>query len=515
MSMIQERSFVEAARREKLQTLIERGTPPYAYRFERTHTTAQALEAFRGEETETRVRVAGRILSLRGHGKTVFMHLADQVGRIQLYFKRDDLGPERYDLLKLFDHGDFLGVGGTLFRTRTGEITIRVSEFELLAKALRPLPAGKEDAEGQQHGSLADVEMRYRERYADLAVHPDVRSVFILRARVIRYMRDFFDRRDFIEVETPVLQPIYGGAAAKPFTTYHNALDAPLYLRIADELYLKRCIVGGLERVYEIGHDFRNEGVDRYHNPEFTMLEFYQAYVDYTDIMVTLEELLSGLIEHLYDTATIDRFGKTFDFSPPWPRQSFVDLVGRHAGVSLAEASDEALRERLRNHSSEHDVDNMPRGKLIDELFKEFVEPHLIQPTIVQDYPIEISPLAKPKRGDPQLTERFELFVDGGELANAFSELNDPDDQRGRFEAQVAARAAGDDEAHELDEDYVRALEYGMPPTGGLGLGIDRLVMLLAEQRSIRDVILFPTLRRTGAPPTSHEEEELFEEATE
>jgi lysyl-tRNA synthetase class 2 len=515
MSVIQERSFVEAARREKLHALIERGVTPYAYRFERTHTTAQALEAFQPEETESRVRVAGRIVSLRGHGKTVFMHLGDQAGRIQLYFKRDDVGPDRYELLKLLDHGDFLGVSGRLFRTRTGEITIRVSEFELLAKALRPLPVGKEDAEGQQHGALADVETRYRERYADLAVHADVRAVFLLRAGVIRYMREFFDGRGFIEVETPVLQPLYGGAAARPFTTYHNALDAPLYLRIADELYLKRCIVGGLERVYEIGHDFRNEGVDRFHNPEFTMLEFYQAYADYTDMMATLEELLSGLMEHLYGGVTIERFGKTFDFSTPWPRRSFVDLVRKHAGIAISDADDDLLRDRLRNQGSENEVDGMPRGKLLDGLFKAFVEPHLVQPTIVQDYPIEISPLAKPKRGNPELTERFELFVDGGELANAFSELNDPDDQRGRFEAQVAARAAGDEEAHELDEDYVRALEYGMPPTGGLGLGIDRLIMLLAEQRSIRDVILFPTLKRIGVQSTKRDEDELLEGAKE
>ncbi|KPJ98019.1 MAG: lysyl-tRNA synthetase, partial [Gemmatimonas sp. SG8_28] len=317
---------------------------------------------------------------------------------------------------------------------------------------------------------------------------------FRLRADVIRHLRAFLDARGYLEVETPVLQPIYGGALARPFTTHHNALDARFYLRIATELYLKRCIVGGLERVYEIGKDFRNEGIDRQHNPEFTMLEFYEAYADYHDMMSMVEEMVHGLVVRLFDTPVLERFGTSLDFTVPWPRCPYLALVETHAGVRLAETDDEALKDLLRRRDVP-DIDPLPRGRLIDEIFKEYVEPHLIQPTLVTDFPLELSPLAKPKRDDPTLAERFELFVNGAEVANAFSELNDPDDQRGRFEAQRAARAAGDADAHQLDEDFVRALEYGMPPTGGCGMGIDRLVMILAGKDSIRDVILFPTLR--------------------
>jgi lysyl-tRNA synthetase class 2 len=486
-------SFVEVARREKLKELRARGVSPFAYHYERTHLAVEATAVFQpGSEVD--VRVAGRLVALRGHGKTTFAHLEDPSGRIQLYFRRDDLGETAYDLLRLLDLGDIVGAAGTVFRTKTGEITVRVRELQLLAKALRPLPLGKEDEGGERHGTLSDPEQRARQRYADLAVHPAAREVFALRARVITALRRYLDGRGFVEVETPVLQPLYGGALARPFLTHHNALDARLYLRIATELYLKRCIVGGLERVYEIGKDFRNEGIDRLHNPEFTMLEFYQAYVDYTDVMAILEDMLSRLVTELCGAPAIERFGTTFDFSPPWPRLAYRDLVQRHAGLDLKTATDEALRSALRRREVS-DVAAMPRTKLVDELFKTVVEPGLEQPTFVVDYPIEISPLAKPKRGDPSLAERFELFVQGRELANAFSELNDPDEQRARFEAQVAARAAGDQEAHQLDGDYVRALEYGMPPTGGAGLGIDRLVMLLAEQPSIRDVILFPLLR--------------------
>lgn len=486
-------SIVEAARREKLKELRARGVAPFAYRYERTHTASEALGAFHAEQAVD-VRLAGRLVALRRQGKTTFGHLEDPSGRIQLYFRRDDLGEAAYDLVRLLDLGDILGVAGAVFRTKTGEITVRVRELTLLAKALRPLPLGKEDDAGERHGALSDAELRARQRYADLAVHPDARAVFALRARAIAALRRYLDARGFVEVETPVLQPLYGGALARPFVTHHNALDARLYLRIATELYLKRCIVGGLERVYEIGKDFRNEGIDRLHNPEFTMLEFYQAYVDYTDIMTTLEQMVAGLVTELCGSPAIERFGKTFDFTPPWPRLAYRALVQRHAGLDLASASDDALRAALRRRGR-NDVAAMPRTKLVDEVFKTFVEPELEQPTFVVDYPVEISPLAKPKRGDATLAERFELFVEGRELANAFSELNDPDEQRARFEAQVAARAAGDQEAHQLDADYVRALEYGMPPTGGAGLGVDRLVMLLAEQPSIRDVILFPLLR--------------------
>ena len=494
MTVIEERSYIEAARREKLEALIERGIAPFGYRFERSHSAQEALEAYGGDGVEVSVSTAGRIVSMRPHGKATFVHIGDRSGKIQLYFRRDVLGDDGYELLKLLDLSDFIGVRGSLFRTRTQEVTIKVEEFQLLTKALRPLPFGKEDAEGEQHGGLTDPEMRYRQRYVDLAVHADVREVFILRAQVVRLIRQFFDERGFIEVETPILQPIYGGAAASPFVTNHRALDTRLYLRIADELYLKRCIVGGLDRVYEIGHDFRNEGIDRLHFPEFTMLEFYQAYADYNDMMDVLEELVSGIVEEVCGSLRIERFGETFDFTRPWRRVGFVDLLRQHSEVDLGTAKDGELRKRLRDRGEEA-VDEWPRTKLIDEMFKTFVEPSLVQPTIVQDHPIELSPLAKPKRGNPRLAERFELLVNGHELANAFSELNDPDDQRRRFEEQAAAREAGDEAAHQIDEDFIRALEYGMPPTGGLGLGIDRLIMLLANRKSIRDVILFPTLR--------------------
>jgi lysyl-tRNA synthetase class 2 len=484
---------VTDARRDKLRQLAELGVAPFGYRYERTHTASEALAAFQ-EDTEAPVQVAGRVVALRGHGKTTFAHLADASEKIQIYAKLDDVGDQAYEVIKLLDLGDLVGVSGTVFKTRTGEITVRARTLELLTKAMRPLPLGKEDAAGEQHGALKDPEQRYRQRYADLAVHPEVRQVFALRARTVAFIRRFLDARGYLEVETPVLQPLYGGAMARPFTTHHNTLDATFYLRIATELYLKRCIVGGMERVYEIGKDFRNEGIDRLHNPEFTMLEFYEAYADYTDVMNLIEDMLSTMVHEFFGSYAIERFGKTFDFGRPWRRAGWTDLLREHAGLELASAGDETLRKALERRNVP-DVGSMPRTRLIDEAFKTYVEPNLEQPTLVIDYPIEISPLAKPKRGDPSLTERFELFVHGRELANAFSELNDPDDQRRRFEAQLSARAAGDDEAQQLDEDYIRALEYGMPPTGGLGLGVDRLVMMLAGEASIRDVILFPMLR--------------------
>lgn len=487
------RTYVEEARRETLVRLRELGIEPFAYRYERTHTAADALAAF-DPVTEPPVRVAGRLVAKRGHGKTTFAHVEDATGRIQLYFRRDALGEAGYGLVKLLDLGDIVGVEGTVFRTRTGETTVRARGVTLLTKALRPLPFGKADAEGTSHGDLADPETRYRQRYADLAVHPDERDVFRLRARTISLIRSFLDQRGFLEVETPVLQPLYGGAMARPFTTHHNTLDRQLFLRIATELYLKRCVVGGIERVYEIGKDFRNEGIDRLHNPEFTMLELYQAYADYTDMMALTEAMVAELVTNVCADHQIERFGERLDFTPPWPRSPYAALVEKHAGVDLFTADDDAMRAPLRPRGIAG-LDAMPRTKLVDELFKEFVEPTLIQPQFVVDYPIEISPLAKPKRGQPRLAERFELYTLGRELANAFSELNDPDDQRSRFTAQLAARAAGDEEAQQMDDDFVRALEYGMPPTGGMGLGIDRVVMILAERASIRDVILFPMLR--------------------
>lgn len=494
------RSRVEEARRSKLAALEAFGVKPFAYRFERTHDTSSALalhDDAHGEDGPE-VAVAGRLVALRPKGKVAFAHLQDHAGRIQLYIRQDVLG-ERWPLVELLDLGDHVGVRGNLFRTRAGEITIRVTGLDLLAKSLRPLPLGKtvEGDEGAEvFGGLTDPETRYRQRYADLAVHPDIRAVFEVRARAIRFLRGFLDERGFLEVETPILQPIYGGAAARPFTTHHNALGSTQYLRIADELYLKRLIVGGFDRVYEIGHDFRNEGMDRMHNPEFTMLECYQAYADYNDMMDLTESMVAGVVLECCGSPKISRNGTDLDFTPPWPRVSFLEGVADTSGLDLRSATDEELRASLvRRGEPAEDVRRLSGARLQDEIFKVFLEPTLLQPTFVVDYPKPLSPLAKEHRDDPFLAERFELFVLGGEIANAFSELNDPDDQRRRFEQQAEMRDAGDDETQPLDSDYLRALEYGMPPTGGMGMGVDRLVMLLTGQASIRDVILFPALR--------------------
>lgn len=503
------RSHVIESRYEKLEELRRRGVEPYAYEFDPTHGTAAARAAFEaaeeaGELSESgrgpRVRLAGRLVSERAHGKTIFSDLADRTGRIQLYLRRDVLGEEAFDLLSLFDIGDWVGVEGELFRTRMGEVSVWVESVGLLAKSLRPLPFGKEEVdpetgERRVYSGFADVEQRYRQRYADLAVHPEVREVFLTRSRIVKGIRRFLDERDYIEVETPILQPLYGGATARPFTTHHYALDMPLYLRIADELYLKRLIVGGMERVYEIGKDFRNEGLSRTHNPEFTMLEFYQAYADYEDMMTLVEELLLTLVRDVTGgSSELIYQGVKLDFSGPFRRLGYHEALHQYGNLDIRELDDMALREAAHSLGIE-DVATMTRPKLVDELFSELVEPHLDQPVFIVDFPREISPLAKPKRGDPQLVERFELMVAGREIANAFSELNDPIDQRERFAAQVRLKAAGDEEAQSYDEDYLRALEYGMPPTGGVGIGIDRLVMLLTDQASIRDVILFPTMR--------------------
>jgi lysyl-tRNA synthetase, class II len=485
---------------EKLQRLRSRGVEPYAYRFDPTHSAVEARALFTGESEETEpVRVAGRLVAYRDMGRSRFAHLADRSGRIQVYFRVNDLGQEQFDLLDLLDLGDWVGVEGPVFRTRTGEITVRANRLQLLAKSVRPLPLGKEEVdpetgERRVYSGFADLEARYRQRYADLAVHPEVRETFVVRARTISAIRRFLDERGFLEVETPILQPLYGGAAARPFVTHHNTLDMPLYLRIADELYLKRLIVGGMERVYEIGKDFRNEGMDRSHNPEFTMLEFYAAYFDYEDVMRLTEELLVYVMTEVLGTTSVRAGDSVIEFTPPFPRYSMYEAIRHFGNVDVPSSSDEALRGRARALGVA-DTDSMSRGKLIDELFGELVEPKLVQPTFITDYPREMSPLAKQKRGEPDVTERFELIVAGRELLNAYSELNDPFDQRERFEAQAGLRAAGDEEAHVLDLDYIRALEYGMPPTGGFGMGIDRLVMLMTDQQSIRDVILFPTMR--------------------
>jgi lysyl-tRNA synthetase class 2 len=447
------------------------------------------------------VAVAGRIAALRSQGKTAFAHVEDATGRIQLYFRRDQLG-DRYERLRLLDLDDHVGARGKLFRTRMGEVTIRVDEFELLSKSLRPLPRGKTQVSGDgaiTWGGLSDAETRYRQRYADLAVHPEVREVFRTRAKAVSWLRRFLDERGFLEVETPVLQPLYGGATARPFVTHHNTLDLPLYLRIADELYLKRLLVGGFERVYEVGHDFRNEGMDRTHNPEFTMLEFYQAYADYEEIMAEIEQMFSGVVAACVGTTVLEQGGVTVDFTPPFRRVAYVEAIQAAAGVDVRTAPEPELRRLLtRKGVPADDAATFTGAKLQDEMFKAYVEPTLVQPTFVVDHPKALSPLAKVHRKDDTLVERFELIVQGTELANGFSELNDPDDQRARFEDQLRQRQAGNEEAQQYDADYIRALEYGMPPAGGVGVGIDRLVMLITGQSSIRDVILFPAMRPEG-----------------
>ncbi|MEO6778044.1 MAG: lysine--tRNA ligase [Gemmatimonadaceae bacterium] len=496
--MSDELNFLMAARREKLEAMRAAGIEPFAYSFERTHSAhdAVALAPPEGsEELSAQVRIAGRLVSMRAHGKTAFAHVADASGRVQLYFRRDEIG-DTFSRLDLLDLGDVIGVTGAVFRTRTGEPTVRVTGFEVLAKSLRPLPFAKEEttADGSvvRHMGFSDPEQRFRQRYADLAVNADVRATFVARARMTSAIRSFLDARGYLEVETPVLQPLYGGAAARPFTTRHNALDMPLFLRIADELYLKRLIIGGMERVYEIGHDFRNEGLDRTHNPEFTMLEFYEAYADYEIMMDVVERLVVVAAEAV---RAVPQFANSVpDFTTPFARINWLGAVNGGLGEDILSLDHAALIQRATRIGIPR-AQGMSRPKLMDEMFQSLVESGITVPTFVLDYPTELSPLAKPKRGDGRLTERFELFANGRELANAFSELNDPIDQRERFEAQARLRAAGDLEAAGVDEDYLRALEYGMPPTGGVGIGVDRLLMYLTGIQHIRDVILFPTLR--------------------
>ena len=496
------------ARRGKLEALLARDIVPFAYNWSPTHQAAEATAGFEGAEAAgtlgedgngERVTLGGRLVAWRSHGKSAFAHLEDVSGRVQLYLRKDVLGDASFADLDLLDLGDWIGVEGPVFRTRMGEVTVRVESWTLLTKSLRPLPFGKVEVDADTgertvHSGFTDTESRYRQRYADLAVHPDVREVFRTRARVVTELRRFLDDEGFLEVETPALQPLYGGASARPFVTKHNALDRTMYLRIADELYLKRLLVGGLDRVYEISKDFRNEGIDRFHNPEFTMLEWYQAFADYEDQM----DLVERMVVHVADRV-LGRRAFTFGehdirVEPPFARVRLVDALSEAMSTDVNELSDAELRRRAEGMSLP-DLAGAGRGKLIDKLFGALVEPGLVQPTFVLDHPRELSPLAKPKRGEPHLTERFELYMAGMEVFNAFSELNDPLDQRRRFEEQAALRAGGDEEAQQIDEDYIRALEYGMPPTGGVGMGVDRFVMLLANQPSIRDVILFPTLR--------------------
>ncbi len=496
------------SRMDKLGCLRDRGIEAFAYRYPRTHEAREAAAAFEAAEAaETlsergqadEVRVGGRMVAFRSHGKSAFADLEDGSGRIQVYFRRNHVGEQAFEDLDLLDLGDWIGVRGRLFRTRMGQVTVQVSDWTLLTKALRPLPLGKTEvdaATGQRvtHSGFADTEARYRQRYADLAVNPEVRDVFRARSQVVATARRILDGHGFLEVETPVLQPLYGGATARPFVTHHHSLDSRLYLRIADELYLKRLIVGGFERVYEVAKDFRNEGLSRFHNPEFTMLEFYQAFADYHDMMDLVEELVSEIAASVAGGHTVTYQGERISLAPPFKRIRLVEALGNALGDDPLELEDDELRARAKALHL-RDIETAGRGKLIDKLFDVLVQKDLRSPTFVLDHPRELSPLAKVKRGDARLTERFELFVLGTEIANAFSELNDPLDQRARFEDQARLAAGGDEEAHRVDEDYIRALEYGMPPTGGVGVGIDRLTMLLTDQPAIRDVILFPILR--------------------
>jgi lysyl-tRNA synthetase class 2 len=487
-------------RHEKLQALRAGGIDPFGARFPVSHWAGPLHARWDGgAEDELRavgpVSVAGRVMALRHHGKSCFAQVLDQTGTLQLYARADVLGPGYAGFVEL-DVGDFVGVTGDLMRTRTGELTVQVKAWTFLGKSLRPLPE-------KWHG-LRDVETRHRQRYVDLLVNPAAREVFRLRSRLIQTVRAFLDARGFLEVETPVLQPIPGGAAARPFATHHNALDIPLYLRIALELHLKRLVVGGVDRVYEIGRIFRNEGVSTQHNPEFTMLEFYQAYADYGDLMELTEGLFAELGRTLLGGSTLRYQGEAIDLTPPWRRLRYLDGVAAAIDVPVDALGDrERVRRAARAAADRVDLDAgawgwgaaTPPHQMWKDVFEAFVEPTLVQPTFVVDFPTELSPLARQKRDDPGLVDRFELFVARMELANAYSELNDPVEQRRRFEAQLRAREAGDDEAHRLDEDFIRALEYGLPPTAGEGIGIDRLVMIFADRASIREVILFPLLR--------------------
>ncbi len=483
-------------RREKLQDIRDNDTNPYAYAFDQSHYSSEIIEQFESLEEQS-VSVAGRIMSVRLMGKAAFCHIQDGKGKIQIYLRKDQIGEAKFELFKMLDIGDFIGAAGLVFKTRTGEISIYGKELELLSKSLRPLPVVKEKVEDDQkvvYDQFADKELRYRQRYVDLAVNPDVRDVFVQRSRIITAMRSFLNEHDFLEVETPILQPIYGGAAARPFTTHHHALDRTLYLRIANELYLKRLIVGGYDRVYEFAKDFRNEGMDKFHNPEFTMLELYVAYKDYIWMMEFVEQIFNHVATSLYGTSQIQYDGHEIDLAPPWKRMTMFESIEEFTGKNLRDMNEQKLRQIADELELEITPD-MGAGKIIDEIFSERVEPHLIQPTFITDYPIEMSPLAKKHRSDEGLVERFEPIIAGKEVANAFSELNDPIDQKERFMEQMKLKERGDQEAQVMDEDFIRALEVGMPPTAGLGIGIDRMVMLFTGQTSIRDVIFFPQMR--------------------
>ena len=478
---------------KKLAEISAMGEKPYAGRFD-VSTSAQALHDTHGQATKEELEskrveftIAGRIVAMRSFGKAGFGHIQDGSGRIQVYFQKNSLGDDRYALFKKLDIGDFIGLKGFLFRTKTNELTIEMESFTLLSKSLRPLPE-------KWHG-LTDVEIRYRQRYVDLIVNPEVKNVFLLRTKIVQAIRNFLTTRGYMEVETPMMQTVPGGATARPFKTHHNALDMDLFLRIAPELYLKRLLVGGFEKVFEINRNFRNEGISTRHNPEFTMLEFYTAYADYRDLITMTEQMISTVAQEVLGTLEVESEGHRINLSPPWKQITYLDSL-REAGVPDVVIGDVAQAREYAKKLGAHLKGGEPLGKVLNEIFEALVEPKLIQPTFITDYPTDISPLSKKCEDNPDFVERFELFVVGRELANAFSELNDPVDQKERFLKQVSEREAGDEEAHQMDEDFIRALEYGMPPAAGEGIGIDRLVMLLTGSNSIRDVILFPQMKK-------------------
>ena len=489
ISSEQELSEILQIRRDKLCKLQEENRDPFHItKFSRTAFSTDVTDNFEAMEN-TEVSMAGRVMAKREMGKAIFLDILDDKGRIQLYLKLNEIGEESFEDVKKGDIGDIIGVTGKVFRTRMGEISIHCSSVTLLAKSLRPLP--------EKYHGLVNQELKYRQRYVDLIMNPDTRKTFETRSAFIKYVRKFLDDRGYFEVETPVLNLISGGTTARPFTTHHNTLNLDMYLRIATELHLKRLIVGGIERVYEIGRIFRNEGISTKHNPEFTMIELYEAYADYNDMMDLFEDLLSGAAESLCGTFSLEWYGKTIDLSPGWPRVSMIDVVKEHTGIDFSsfDSTEDAVKATAAIGVKMPDGKAPSWGDLLYECFDQRVEEKLIQPTFVLDYPIEVSPLAKKKQSDPRLTERFELFICSSEFGNAFSELNDPIDQKQRFKRQAELRKAGDLEAGMMDEDYINAMEYGMPPTGGLGIGIDRCVMLLTGNSSIRDVILFPTMK--------------------
>ena len=474
-------------RRNKLAELQEAGKDPFEVVKYDVDTAISAIQAdYEGYENK-RVSIAGRLMSRRGMGKSTFCDLQDRDGRIQLYVRINELGEEAYEAFKKLDIGDMIGVTGDVFKTRAGEISVKVDACTLLAKSLRPLPE-------KFHG-LKDPDTRYRQRYLDLIVNPEVRRTFVVRSRIIAAIRRFLDGRGFLEVDTPILNTIAGGATARPFITHHNTLDLDMYMRIAPELFLKRLIVGGMERVYEIGRMFRNEGMSIKHNPEFTMMELYQAYTDYHGMMEIAETMVSSVAQEVLGTMKISYQGTEVDLTPPWNRMTMVEAVKRYAGVDFDAIADTAAAVAIAREKGVHLTGNPVKGEILNLFFEEFVEPNLIQPTFILDYPVEVSPLTKRKPGKPELVERFEFFITAREFGNAYSELNDPIDQKDRFLAQVKKREAGDEEANMMDDDYVTALEHGLPPTGGLGIGIDRLIMLLTDSYSIRDVLLFPTMK--------------------